>query len=201
MSALVFISTLALLLSNCILGIQSANQDRIEVISSTGANSSLPCTAKGKLGVNYIAVTWYKVGKPPSYRLNGLVRKVLPNDTYRWYLGLQRTVEMQESYTIVLPNVTCMDSGVYVCKLAAPIGEQNKEGRIRLTLTDCVEIAPVAISPETPLEEQVISPYMVSVWMIVLSLVILTMALIRFEITERQEAPPQEMGVVQYRFL
>lgn len=38
------------------------------------------------------------------------------------------------SYNILLPNVTCADSGRYTCHLAAPVGDQNREGEILLML-------------------------------------------------------------------
>lgn len=71
-----------------------------------------------------------------SSQLSGLLTKDLPNGTTRWYTGVDREVDLLgESRSILLPNVTCADRGVYVCHLAAPVGEQNREGQVLLTLT------------------------------------------------------------------
>lgn len=62
--------------------------------------------------------------------------KHLPNGTTQWYKGAEGEVEfVNESRNILLSNVSCADSGVYVCHLAAPVGEQNREGRVLLALT------------------------------------------------------------------
>eukprot|EP00064_Thunnus_orientalis_P018811 superscaffoldBa00004461_g18917 len=107
----------------------------MEVVSYSGSDAPLQCTARYKPGVQYRAVRWYKVGEPPSPRLSGLLTKDLPNGTTRWYLGLDREVELlDETRNILLPNVTCSDSGVYMCRLEAPVGEQNQEGQILLIL-------------------------------------------------------------------
>lgn len=77
-----------------------------------------------------------QVREPPAPRLSGLLTKELPNGTTRWYNGVEREVELLgESRDILLPNVTCGDSGMYTCHLAAPVGEQNQEGQVLLTLT------------------------------------------------------------------
>ncbi len=77
-----------------------------------------------------------QVGEPPESRLSGLLTRDLPNGTTRWYTNLEREVELLgETRDIFLPNVTCADSGVYMCHLAAPVGEQNREGQVLLTLT------------------------------------------------------------------
>lgn len=81
-------------------------------------------------------VPMLQVGEAPSPRLSGLLTRDLVNGTTRWYNGVDREVELRvESRSIFLPNVTCDDAGAYVCHLAAPVGEQNKEGLVLLTLT------------------------------------------------------------------
>ncbi|XP_039974466.1 CD83 antigen [Xiphias gladius] len=116
----------------------AAIDDAPEIRSVRGADCTLTCGAEDKAGVEYRALRWYKVREPPMSRLSGLLTRDLPNGTTRWYTGLDREVELLgESRSIFLPNVTCSDSGVYICHLAAPVGEQNREGQVRLTLTDC----------------------------------------------------------------
>ncbi|XP_023249396.1 CD83 antigen [Seriola lalandi dorsalis] len=110
----------------------------MEVKSVTGEDCTLECTAVYKEGVDYRAVRWYKVLEPTSSQLSGLLTRDLPNGTTRWYAGVDREVELLgESRNILLPNVTCGDSGSYICHLAAPVGEQNREGTVVLTVTDC----------------------------------------------------------------
>lgn len=77
-----------------------------------------------------------QVGEPPSPRLSGLLTRDLPNGTTRWYTGVEREVELLgDSHTLFLTNVTCGDAGVYSCHLAAPVGEQNRDGEVFLTVT------------------------------------------------------------------
>ncbi|XP_042371968.1 CD83 antigen isoform X1 [Plectropomus leopardus] len=111
-----------------------------ETVTSVGSDCVLKCSAQHKPGVQYRSLMWYKVGEPPSSRLSGLLTKDLLNGTTRWYIGLEREVDLLgESRDILLPNVTCADAGVYECQLAAPVGEKNREGQVLLTLTDCVD--------------------------------------------------------------
>lgn len=77
-----------------------------------------------------------QVGEPPSPRLSGLLTRDLVNGTTRLYSGVDQGVELRvESHSIVLPNVTCGEAGAYMCHLAAPVGEQNREAVVLLTLT------------------------------------------------------------------
>lgn len=76
-----------------------------------------------------------QAGRDSSHQRNGLLAKNLPNGTTRWYKDVTREVKLQdESLDLVMPNVTCSDSGVYLCFLAAPVGQQNQEGKVLLTL-------------------------------------------------------------------
>lgn len=72
--------------------------------------------------------------------MSGLLsRDLTPADSQtQWYEGVQREVELVDgSLDILLPNVTAEDSGSYLCLLAAPLGEKNQEGRIRLNVAGC----------------------------------------------------------------
>ncbi|KAK5621528.1 hypothetical protein CRENBAI_002860 [Crenichthys baileyi] len=146
--------SLALLLSlTCLASSRSVSEDMVEVSSVSGQSSALECTAKHKPGVRYIAVRWYKLESYPSLQRSGLLTRSLPNGTTRWYKDATREVHLQgESRDIFLPNMTCSDSGVYLCYLAAPVGEQNQEGKVLLTLTDCpAGSIDSPVRPETPL--------------------------------------------------
>ncbi|XP_035529045.1 CD83 antigen [Morone saxatilis] len=135
---------LALLLSLCVcLAVGMAvSEELLQIKSVSGSDVRLQCTAVSQPGVQYRAVRWYKVRDPPSpSRLSGLLTRDLPDGPTRWYTsGDQEAELMKESNGIFLPNVTCEESGVYECHLAAPVGEQNRDGRVQLTLTDCPDI-------------------------------------------------------------
>lgn len=131
--------SLALLLSLCVcLAVGravSADIERVE--ASSGWNITLKCTANYKPGVNYSAISWYKLRANSLHLRSGLLRSNLNGQTLRYY-GVDRAMELlDDSHDIFLPNVTCRDSGVYMCRLDAPVGEQIREGRILLNLTDC----------------------------------------------------------------
>ncbi|KAI4799781.1 hypothetical protein KUCAC02_016677 [Chaenocephalus aceratus] len=131
------ILSLSLLLSLCLWTL-AVEEDALEVRSVVSANCTLQCTARYTPGVQYLAVRWYKVSGAPDPGLSGLLSRKLPNGPTQWYVGVQREMDLQGGTgDIVLPNVTCADRGVYTCHLAAPVGQQNREGQVTLTLTDC----------------------------------------------------------------
>ncbi|KAK0141073.1 hypothetical protein N1851_021925 [Merluccius polli] len=100
---------------------------------SYGSDCVLTCAALNKPAVQYRDVRWYK--ETPDRR-NGLLMRSLPNGPTRLYVGLSRQVDvLEDSWSILLPNVSTGDSGTYVCRLAAPVGQQNQEGRVQLAVT------------------------------------------------------------------
>ncbi|XP_037310017.2 CD83 antigen [Pungitius pungitius] len=110
----------------------------LEVQVLLGEDCVLRCTAEDKPGVEYLSVRWYKEGPPPASRLLGVLTRYLPNGTVVRYRSTQREAELHgESRDLRLPNATCDDAGYYTCDLAAPVGEQNREGRVLLTTTGC----------------------------------------------------------------
>uniref|UniRef100_G3Q0R0 Ig-like domain-containing protein n=1 Tax=Gasterosteus aculeatus TaxID=69293 RepID=G3Q0R0_GASAC len=110
----------------------------LEVRVLLGDDCVLRCPAEDRPGVQYLSVKWFKEGTPPASRLTGVLTRDLANGTVRRYLGMQRAAELRgESRDLHLPNATCADAGYYVCHLSAPVGEQNREGRVLLTPTDC----------------------------------------------------------------
>ncbi|XP_063736227.1 CD83 antigen [Eleginops maclovinus] len=164
--------SLSLLVSLCV-GIMAVGEETLEVTAVVSANCTLQCTARYQPGVQYIAVRWYKVSDSPEPSLSGLLSRNLPNGTTRWYVGVQRELDLQgESRDILLPNVTCADRGRYTCHLAAPVGEQNREGQVTLTLTDC--------PTESPTEKLMTDNYMV-----IFASVLLLLALLIFLISYR----------------
>ncbi|XP_061574491.1 CD83 antigen [Cololabis saira] len=125
-------------LSACLTVARTISEDRHVIKVSSGSDATLPCRATHKPEVQYVAVSWYKHRGIPSLKRHGLVRRDLPDGAAMPYLGVSREVVLlDESREILLPNVTCNDSGLYLCDLAAPVGEQNQEGRVHLILTDC----------------------------------------------------------------
>ncbi|TMS11134.1 CD83 antigen [Larimichthys crocea] len=164
---------LLLSLGVCVSVGMSVKHTDLEVVSVSGEDSVLECTADPKPGVQYRAVRWYKVRDPSSdARLSGLLMKHLPNGTTQWYKGAEGEVEfVNESRNILLSNVTCADSGVYVCHLAAPVGEQNREGRVLLALTDCLT------------EDLSNNDDMTDTYMVIVATAVLVLALVIFRIS------------------
>uniref|UniRef100_A0A3Q4H6F9 CD83 antigen-like n=1 Tax=Neolamprologus brichardi TaxID=32507 RepID=A0A3Q4H6F9_NEOBR len=116
----------------------AVKEDIPEVVALSGEDAILPCRAKYKPGVEYLAVRWYKVSESPSSARNGLLTRDLPDGTTRWYAGVERDVALvNETQDIILADTTCSDAGVYMCHLAAPVGEQNQDSYVRLVLADC----------------------------------------------------------------
>lgn len=77
----------------------------------------------------------FQVSESPSSARNGLLTRDLPDGTTRWYDGVERDVALvNETQDIILADTTCSDAGVYMCHLAAPVGEQNQDGYIHLVL-------------------------------------------------------------------
>lgn len=121
-------------------GVRS-NDSRIhhETRSICGEDALLHCRATSKPGVQYRSVIWYKVSDAPSRQLTGLVMKKLThlNSTIQRYKGVERDLKLlADSQNLILPNVTLQDAGRYRCFLSAPIGHQNQEGEIHLSVYD-----------------------------------------------------------------
>ncbi|XP_072316803.1 uncharacterized protein [Eucyclogobius newberryi] len=117
---------------------------------SPGQNVTVPCESVLKPGVEYRACRWYKESVEP--RLTGLVSMAMPAGTMRWYVGADTGISLEEdTLSLKLPTVNCSDQGVYLCYLAAPVGEQNREGRVRLRVTGCPrEVEKVPECPVVP---------------------------------------------------
>lgn len=57
------------------------------------------------------------------------------NSTIQRYKGVERDLKLlADSQNLILPNVTLQDAGRYRCFLSAPIGHQNQEGEIHLSV-------------------------------------------------------------------
>uniref|UniRef100_A0A1A7YNP0 Ig-like domain-containing protein n=1 Tax=Iconisemion striatum TaxID=60296 RepID=A0A1A7YNP0_9TELE len=162
---------------------RTLRENHVEVTCPSDQDCTLACTAEPKAGVQYSAVRWYKL-RHPSSQQSGLLTRTLPNGPTRWYAGADTNVKLQgDSHDIVLPNVTCSDSGVYICYLAAPVGEQNREGKIVLNLQDCpVEPIDVLINPtENPVDS---ADYrLTDTWLVIAAAAMLMVAFIIFLIS------------------
>ncbi|XP_020791790.2 uncharacterized protein LOC110170474 [Boleophthalmus pectinirostris] len=121
----------------------------LQIQASVDQNVSLPCTAQPKTNVSYRAVRWYKETGVP--RLSGLVSRDFPTGQMRWYVDADTRISLEEgTLNLQLPTVTCSDQAVYQCYLAAPVGEQNREGRVRLSVTGCPTEEPTRGPPVVP---------------------------------------------------
>ncbi|KAM9309302.1 CD83 antigen [Pholidichthys leucotaenia] len=160
----------------CIAAGAAVREQMVRAEHIQGGTCTLQCAAKSKPGVQYHAVRWYKVSQGKSPSLHGLLTKNLPNGTTRWYVGVEREVELlEETHDIVLRNLTCSDVGVYRCYLAAPVGEQNRDGDTRLTLADCP-----ADTMENPLTEKAVSDTILIIFASVMLLLAFIISLISY---------------------
>nr|XP_057909567.1 CD83 antigen [Doryrhamphus excisus] len=127
-----------IVLSLCGLRMGTSAQGRhVQVVEAvTGGNYVLQCTAEAEPGVNYTSLRWYKFGAPLELAHPGLEVQQLPNNVMSKYVLLEREVELLDC-AIFLPNVTCNDAGEYMCRLQAPMGEQDRMGEVLLTMSDC----------------------------------------------------------------
>ncbi|XP_060776678.1 CD83 antigen [Neoarius graeffei] len=125
-----------LLLLTLGVGVRSDDPSLARVTRSIcGEDALLHCWATSKPSVQYQSVTWYKVSEAPSGKLTGLVIKKLThrNSTVRKYKGVERDLRvLEDSQSLVLPNVTLQDAGRYRCFLSAPLGHKNQEGETHL---------------------------------------------------------------------
>ncbi|TNN33281.1 CD83 antigen [Liparis tanakae] len=154
-----------------------------EVRAECGADQVLPCTAEGKPGVRYRSVSWYKEGAPPAPRLQGLLFIDLPVGVTRRYSGARRA-ELNASRDLQLDNLTCADRGVYSCQLAAPLGEQNREGRVELAMTECPELKEPEFEelkePEFPELKEPPRNHLTDAQLLLLASLVLTFSLLLF---------------------
>uniref|UniRef100_A0A8C7NUW8 Ig-like domain-containing protein n=1 Tax=Oncorhynchus mykiss TaxID=8022 RepID=A0A8C7NUW8_ONCMY len=182
----------------CILGGLIQDRSTEEVKSVCGEDSILKCKAICKPGVQYRAVRWYKLNEEPSNKVSGLLMKRLsPNSTTQWYAGLECKVELlaDDSFDIFLPNVTAVDSGRYKCLLAAPVGEQNQEGQVHLSVTgECVLFSFDAQRFSTDQSEERDTILVLSIVGIVAALLIFTISyvILRNMLLQRSKKYPQE---------
>ncbi|XP_008292090.1 CD83 antigen [Stegastes partitus] len=159
--------------------------DMPEVVVFPGDDGILPCTAKQQPGVQYRAARWYQVREDPSDSLWGLLTRNLPNGTTSLYAGVEREVSfLDESNSIYLPNVTCGDSGVYLCHLAAPVGQQIREGKVLLAVADC---------PAAPTESGMSDTYLVvfatALLMVALVIFLLSYGCLKNTVKEKKKTP------------
>ncbi|KAM4735490.1 CD83 antigen [Anableps anableps] len=172
MMALHLLSVALLLSLMCSASSRAVSEDMLEVSSASDQDSTLRCTAKRIPGVQYSAVRWYKADGGSSHQRSGLLARNLPNGTTGLYKDMTRKVELLgESLDLFLPNVTCSDRGLYLCFLAAPVGQQNQEGKVLLTLTDCP-----AGSTESPVRLE--TPVLTDTVMVIFASALLVLSLL-----------------------
>ncbi|KAJ8369881.1 hypothetical protein SKAU_G00099090 [Synaphobranchus kaupii] len=105
-----------------------------------GENITLPCDAT-RHAKQYRSVTWYKFH---SNIRTGIIMKVGDKEK------LFRTAKMAkfgEGESLLVPSVRPEDSGVYECRLAAYIGDENKESKLHLNVSECVTPTGTTVTP------------------------------------------------------
>ncbi|XP_041040826.1 CD83 antigen-like isoform X3 [Carcharodon carcharias] len=108
-----------------------------EVFIRLGEIAKLPCDAPCVPKVQYRAISWYKVADD-GFGLSGIVRRDLKENISWKYLGFNGSVEVASAspYSLTIHNVSTEDLGRYHCSMWAPLGEQNKQGDVRLHKID-----------------------------------------------------------------
>ncbi|XP_006011899.1 uncharacterized protein CD83 [Latimeria chalumnae] len=97
----------------------------------------LSCEAKMDQNITYRRVSWYKVADNRT-DMTGMIRKCLLNNEVQKYKEYNQSIEFyNDSISVKMMNVTCQDSGTYLCSLSAPVGKQNREGAIKLIVKGC----------------------------------------------------------------
>ncbi|XP_067914055.1 CD83 antigen-like [Heterodontus francisci] len=104
-----------------------------KVVVKCGEAAMLPCQAEPTLGIQYRAISWYKVDDD-GVGLTGIVRKDFQENITRKYLGFNGSVELASArpYFLTIHNVSNEDFGTYQCSLWAPLGERNKQADVGL---------------------------------------------------------------------
>ncbi|XP_041040061.1 CD83 antigen-like isoform X2 [Carcharodon carcharias] len=104
-----------------------------EITVKCGETARLPCRAQYKFGIQYRAISWYKIADD-GVGLTGIVRKDFQENIARRYLGFNRSIELAPArpFSLIIHNVSSEDFGTYQCSLWAPIGEQNKQADVGL---------------------------------------------------------------------
>ncbi|XP_060706149.1 CD83 antigen-like isoform X2 [Hemiscyllium ocellatum] len=104
-----------------------------EVFVRLGDMAKLPCDAPGESQVQYRALSWYKVGAD-GFSLSGIIRMDFKQNIVWRYLGFNGSVAVNSTspYFLTIYNVSDEDLGTYQCIIWAPLGEQNKDGNVKL---------------------------------------------------------------------
>ncbi|XP_072365695.1 CD83 antigen-like [Scyliorhinus torazame] len=108
-----------------------------EVAVKCGETARLPCKADFQVGLQYRAISWYKI-IDNGVGLTGIVRKDFRENITRKYLGFNGPIELDSArpYCLIIHNVSREDFGTYQCSLWAPLGEQNKQADVGLREKD-----------------------------------------------------------------
>ncbi|MEQ2287413.1 hypothetical protein AMECASPLE_012243 [Ameca splendens] len=106
-----------------------------EVLKNCNDDVTLECPVFSSM--DFYSLTWYKDSTP-------IIRK-RKHETQT--SNFSRDAEFGENLGLFLPKVEPADSGTYKCDIKANVGQQNKEGHVSLTVTECVtQIEPTTMA-------------------------------------------------------
>ncbi|TSN76515.1 Transcription factor 15 [Bagarius yarrelli] len=88
---------------------------------------TIPCQAKREAEVQYRRITWYKV-EIGSNDLIGLVMKNLNTQETVLYKFTNQSYEVEDDYSLLLPEAGKSDCGHYRCTLWPPVGHYIQDG-------------------------------------------------------------------------
>ncbi|XP_016893629.1 uncharacterized protein LOC107989439 [Cynoglossus semilaevis] len=97
-------------------------------ICVSASNCFLEClTDNNSSDVQSREVTWYKIR---DFVSSGVSGRILLNSTNSLDVDPQ-------SHHLLLPDVTCVDAGLYTCQVTTAADGESWLGRVLLTVTDC----------------------------------------------------------------
>ncbi|XP_075873188.1 uncharacterized protein LOC142882358 [Nelusetta ayraudi] len=150
----------------------------------------LPCQASRKPGVAYPHLTWYRQqDSAPQLGTRAILSWDLINSTRREPLGRDEELLPEDGHAVHLHNVSCTHAGLYSCFLAAPLGEQNQESWLRLSVTGCAG----SPTPGSLLTDVTLA---VATVVLVLSLVVFRMSYVCLRNSLRDRHRPMRKEVV-----
>uniref|UniRef100_A0A8C5FHH6 Ig-like domain-containing protein n=1 Tax=Gadus morhua TaxID=8049 RepID=A0A8C5FHH6_GADMO len=107
-------------------------------------NATLKCDGIKEGSFN--SITWTKM---PSSRI---IRR--SHDKIQHY-QFNRTAGLTDENSLLLPDLTPEDSGIYECQIGAKVGGQNTESKVVLEVPVCVTEPPTPEPPDLPIPQTI----------------------------------------------
>ncbi|CAL8250275.1 unnamed protein product [Arctogadus glacialis] len=115
-----------------------------EIVGNCKENATLKCD--GIIKGSFNSITWTKM---PSSRI---IRR--SRDKIQHY-QFNRTADLTDENSLLLPDLTPEDSGTYECQIGAKVGGQNTFFKVVLEVPVCVTEPPTPEPPDLPIPQTV----------------------------------------------